>query len=96
MQVESDWDMVYLARTEGGGERGSVSWRVELEEGWEAGRVEVEVASTTFHSGRVVWQLCGGSSCLLPQPGKLLSIKQLTGGAPPGHLVSWPPGHLAT
>jgi len=40
---------------------------------------EVMVGSSTFSTGRVVWTLCGGTACLLPQSGVRLETDQLTG-----------------
>lgn len=80
-KVEADWNMVYLARREGSSEKGSITWKLSLEEteGLEVGRVEVTVASAAFHGARVVWQVCGGPACLLPQPGVPLVTDQLAG-----------------
>ena len=36
-----------------------------------------------FCLGRVIWQLCGDSSCLLPQPGSTMKTEQLNGKWPP-------------
>merc|ERR1712098_330364 len=58
---------------------GIVSWKFSLSQGVTVGKVEVLVGSTTFSTGRVVWTLCGGSSCLLPQPGVRLQTEQLSG-----------------
>ncbi|XP_078460267.1 peptide-N(4)-(N-acetyl-beta-glucosaminyl)asparagine amidase isoform X1 [Lampetra fluviatilis] len=56
-KVETDWNMVYLARTEGSnGAR--VSWRFDLAgSGMEAGEVSVAVSSTTFHGAIVTWEI---------------------------------------
>ena len=78
-KVEADWDKVYLARTEGSQEKGSISWKISLEENLEVGKVEVIVQSTTFHGGKVLWQLCAETQCLLPQPGITLETEQLSG-----------------
>ena len=78
-KVEADWDKVYLARTEGSQEKGSISWKISLEDNLEVGKVEVIVQSTTFHGGKVLWQLCTENQCLLPQPGLTLETEQLSG-----------------
>jgi len=78
-KVEADWNKVYLARVEGNCEKGSVCWKFVLPKGVEVGRVEVMVGSSTFSTGRVVWTLCGGTACLLPQSGVRLETDQLTG-----------------
>jgi peptide-N4-(N-acetyl-beta-glucosaminyl)asparagine amidase len=77
--VENDWNMVYLSRTEGSPGKGSVTWKLKLPAGFEAGHVELLINSTVFKTGSVVWQLCGENSCLLPQPGVNLQTDQLTG-----------------
>ena len=41
--------------------------------------IELDVSSTTFEGGRVVWQLCGGSACLLPSPGQTMKSEGLAG-----------------
>ena len=78
-KVEADWDKVYLARTEGSQEKGYISWKISLEDNLKVGKVEVIVQSTTFHGGKVLWQLCAESQCLLPQPGIILETEQLSG-----------------
>ena len=41
----------------------------------EMGKVEVIVQSTTFHGGKVLWQICTENQCLLPQPGVHVIMK---------------------
>ena len=45
----------------------------------ENGQVEVIVHSTTFHGGKVLWQICTENQCLLAQPGVTLHTEQLSG-----------------
>ena len=78
-KVEADWDKVYLARSEGSLEKGSISWKILLVDNLEMGKVEVIVQSTTFHGGKVLWQICTENQCLLPQPGVTLHTEQLSG-----------------
>lgn len=37
--------------------------------------VDLDVNSKTYENGRVIWQLCGGNSCLLPSSGKTKLLK---------------------
>ncbi len=41
--------------------------------------IELDVGSKTFEDGRVVWQLCGGATCLLPLSGSTLRSEALVG-----------------
>jgi len=64
--------MMYLARTEGSS-KSSISWELNLDDSeLTVKSIELDVNSTTFESGRVVWQLCGGNACLLPSPGSTM------------------------
>jgi len=78
-KVEPDWHKVYLARCEGNDEKGSITWKFQLPEGYVAGKVELLVNSTVFESGRVIWQLCGENACLMPQSATNLETEQLIG-----------------
>jgi len=78
---EHDWKKVYLARTEGCTEskKGTISWKFKIPDEARISDVKLLVQSEVFQSGRIVWQLCGESACLLPQPGKQLQSAQLNG-----------------
>jgi len=78
-KVEGDWNKAYLSRTEGNNEKGSIAWKFKVPEGYACGQIELLVTSTVFKTGRVIWQLCGDSSCLLPQPGSTMKTEQLNG-----------------
>lgn len=78
-KVEHDWGMMYLARTEGSS-KSSISWELNLDESeLTVKSIELDVNSTTFENGRVVWQLCGGNACLLPSPGSTMKSEGLAG-----------------
>ncbi|CAN9504156.1 unnamed protein product [Ophioblennius macclurei] len=56
-KLETDWQMVYIARTEGSSV-GRVSWKFDLASaGMKIKSVSVMTTSQTFHSGKVCWQL---------------------------------------
>lgn len=77
---ERDWKMVYLSRKDNTG-TGMISWTISLEgTDLTVQSVELDVASTTFHGAKVIWQLWGGGSVsLLPTPGTTLKTEQLCG-----------------
>ncbi len=57
-----------------------MTWEIDLSDtGLCVQSIELDVNSKTFESGRVVWQLCGGSACLLPSPGSTLRSDGLAG-----------------
>ena len=57
-----------------------MSWKVDLAgTGLTVGHVSLLAGSRVYATGRVVWQLCGGVACLLPQPGVQLETDQLAG-----------------
>ena len=80
-KVETDWNMVYLARLEGSDreQQGEIEWRVKAREGERISRVVLRVESTVYHGASVRWQLCGGDICLMPRPGSQLDTNQLAG-----------------
>jgi len=78
-KVEADWNMVYVARVEGNCDKGEVTWKFKMQEGMVVRRVRLVVGSSCYEDGVVVWQLCGGSACLLPAPGQELDTEQLAG-----------------
>ena len=78
-KVEHDWDMVYLARTEGT-TKASITWAVDLNNtNLSVKTVELLVNSKTYETGRVIWQLCGATQCILPMPGVTLNSEQMSG-----------------
>merc|ERR1740128_1313824 len=80
LKIEHDHNMMYLARTDDGSNApGSITWKFRAPEGYVTGTVKLIVNSTVFKTGLVVWQLCGETTCLLPQPGTLLDTDQLIG-----------------
>uniref|UniRef100_A0A8C6TQZ2 Peptide-N(4)-(N-acetyl-beta-glucosaminyl)asparagine amidase n=1 Tax=Neogobius melanostomus TaxID=47308 RepID=A0A8C6TQZ2_9GOBI len=61
-KVESDWQMVYLARTEGSS-AGRVSWKFDFSPvGMKIKSVTVTAHSQTFQSGTVCWKLQSGQT----------------------------------
>ena len=48
---------VYIAREEGCGGPGRAVWRAAAGPGRQVDRLRVRVGSTTFHTGRVQWQV---------------------------------------
>jgi len=78
-KVESDWNMVYIARNEGNCGQGEVEWKFVMREGYTIDRVILDVDSTCFKTGTVRWQLCSDSICLMPSPGVQLDTRQMAG-----------------
>ena len=80
-KVETDWNMVYLARVEGSEreQQGEVEWRFSVGEEATVSRVVVSVESCCYHGASVRWTLCGGEVCLMPTPGTELDTAQLAG-----------------
>ena len=67
---EFDWGQNYLARTEGSA-KAALKWELDLSEcKMSVQSIELDVGSATYENGRVIWQLCGGSVCLLPMSGE--------------------------
>ena len=76
---EHDWNMVYLARTEGSS-KASITWCLDLSDTHLSVKtVELLVQSKTYENGRVIWQLCGATQCILPMPGVTLNSEQMSG-----------------
>jgi hypothetical protein len=44
-KVESDWNMVYVARGEGNCDKGEVTWKFRMREGWVVKKVKLLVGS---------------------------------------------------
>ena len=80
-KVETDWNMVYLARLEGSArdQQGEVEWVVKMREGEVVDRVVLRLESTVYQGASVRWQLCGGDICLMPRSGAELDTNQLAG-----------------
>ncbi|MBN3325671.1 NGLY1 amidase, partial [Atractosteus spatula] len=56
-KVENDWQMVYIARTEGSSS-GNIRWKFDCgPAGLKIRSVSVRVSSKTFHSGKVSWRI---------------------------------------
>ena len=71
---ELDWGQIYLARAEGTS-KSSLAWEIDLSDSnLSVKSIELDVNSETFENGRVLWQVCGGTQCLLPMSGKLVSF----------------------
>ena len=50
--------------------KSTVKWELDLSDTkMSVMTIELDVNSTTYENGRVIWQLCGGNSCLLPSSG---------------------------
>nr|XP_020476497.1 peptide-N(4)-(N-acetyl-beta-glucosaminyl)asparagine amidase [Monopterus albus] len=61
-KVEKDWQMVYIARTEGSA-TGIISWKFDFAPvGMKIKSVSIMASSQTFHSGKVSWQLQSGQN----------------------------------
>ena len=53
-----------------GSEKSSISWTLDVSDtDLTVKSVELDVESSVFETGRIVWQLCGGTICLMPLPG---------------------------
>ncbi|XP_068189851.1 peptide-N(4)-(N-acetyl-beta-glucosaminyl)asparagine amidase [Antennarius striatus] len=79
-KVESDWQMVYIARTENSSV-GMISWKFDLGQvGLKIKLVSVMVHSQTFHSGKVCWHLQAGQTMTeFSGDGKMQSFPSLSG-----------------
>ncbi|KAJ8304846.1 hypothetical protein KUTeg_018429 [Tegillarca granosa] len=92
-KVEHDWNMVYLARTEGS-PTAAVTWKFDFT-GLKIERIELCISSSIYENGNVSWRLCSKDQCV-NQKYKLVTDLQgseemtltatLTGGK--GH-VAW-------
>nr|XP_040043898.1 peptide-N(4)-(N-acetyl-beta-glucosaminyl)asparagine amidase [Gasterosteus aculeatus aculeatus] len=81
-KVENDWQMVYIARTEGSSV-GKVSWKFDFSPaGLKIKSVSITASSQTFHSGEVCWHLQAGQSTTeFPGDGKTQSFQSLSGSS---------------
>lgn len=77
---ENDWQMVYIARTEGSS-MGRISWKFDFAPaGMKIKSVSVMASSQTFHSGKVCWQLQAGQiTTEFSGDGKMQSFQSLSG-----------------
>ncbi|XP_051520399.1 peptide-N(4)-(N-acetyl-beta-glucosaminyl)asparagine amidase-like isoform X2 [Myxocyprinus asiaticus] len=78
---EHDWQMVYLARTEGSSS-GRISWKLDCAPaGMKIKTASVKAFSQTFHSGHVRWSLSSAQTTIeFPGDGELHSAASLSGG----------------
>ncbi|KAK7124588.1 hypothetical protein R3I94_018836 [Phoxinus phoxinus] len=78
---EEDWQMVYLARTEGSS-FGRISWKFNCAPvGMKIKSTSVRALSQTFHSGSVRWSLHSAETTIeFPGDGELHSSSRLSGG----------------
>ncbi|XP_073319657.1 peptide-N(4)-(N-acetyl-beta-glucosaminyl)asparagine amidase [Pagrus major] len=81
-KVEDDWQMVYIARTEGSS-MGTISWKFDLAPaGLKIKSVSVMASSQTFHSGKVCWHLQTGQiTTEFSGDGKMQSFQSLSGSS---------------
>ncbi|XP_070777834.1 peptide-N(4)-(N-acetyl-beta-glucosaminyl)asparagine amidase [Enoplosus armatus] len=81
-KVESDWQMVYVARTEGSS-LGSISWKFDFAPaGMKIKSVSVMARSQTFHSGKVCWHVQAGQiTTEFSGDGKMQSFQSLSGSS---------------
>lgn len=78
---ENDWQMVYLARTEGSA-FGKISWKFDCTSvGMKIKSASVRAFSQTFHSGNVRWSLRSAQTTIeFPGDGEMHSATNLSGG----------------
>ncbi|KAL6100090.1 ngly1 [Pungitius sinensis] len=81
-KVEDDWQMVYIARTQGSSV-GKISWKFDFSSAaLKIKSVSVTASSQTFHSGEVCWHLqAGPSTTEFPGDGKPQSFQSLAGSS---------------
>lgn len=81
-KVENDWQMVYIARTEGSSV-GRICWKFDFaQEGLKIKSVSVMASSQTFHSGNVCWHLQAGQiTTEFSGDGKMQSFQSLSGSS---------------
>ncbi|XP_028252418.1 peptide-N(4)-(N-acetyl-beta-glucosaminyl)asparagine amidase isoform X2 [Parambassis ranga] len=79
-KVENDWQMVYIARTEGSS-MGRISWKFDFAPaGMKIKSVSIMASSQTFHSGNVCWHLQSDQiTTEFPGDGKMQSFASLCG-----------------
>uniref|UniRef100_A0A8C3G5Z2 Peptide-N(4)-(N-acetyl-beta-glucosaminyl)asparagine amidase n=1 Tax=Cyclopterus lumpus TaxID=8103 RepID=A0A8C3G5Z2_CYCLU len=81
-KVEQDWQMVYIARTEGS-PVGKVCWKFDFSPaGMKIKSFSIMASSQTFHSGKVCWLLeAGQSTTEFSGDGKMQSVQSLSGSS---------------
>ncbi|XP_054462106.1 peptide-N(4)-(N-acetyl-beta-glucosaminyl)asparagine amidase [Anoplopoma fimbria] len=81
-KVENDWQMVYIARTEGSSV-GKICWKFDFSQaGMKIKSVSIMASSQTFHSGKVCWHLQAGQSTTeFSGDGKMQSFQSLSGSS---------------
>ncbi|KAM4539534.1 peptide-N(4)-(N-acetyl-beta-glucosaminyl)asparagine amidase isoform 2-T2 [Odontesthes bonariensis] len=81
-KVESDWQMVYIARTEGSSV-GRISWKFDfLPAGMKIESVSIMASCQTFHTGKVFWHLQSGQIITeFSGDGKMQSFPCLSGSS---------------
>ncbi|XP_039676122.1 peptide-N(4)-(N-acetyl-beta-glucosaminyl)asparagine amidase [Perca fluviatilis] len=81
-KVEDDWQMVYIARTEGSS-MGKISWKFDFAPaGMKIKSVSIMASSQTFHSGKVCWHLQAGQiTTEFSGDGKMQSFQSLSGSS---------------
>uniref|UniRef100_UPI0037E912B6 peptide-N(4)-(N-acetyl-beta- glucosaminyl)asparagine amidase n=1 Tax=Semicossyphus pulcher TaxID=241346 RepID=UPI0037E912B6 len=80
--LESDWKMVYIARTEGSSQ-GQISWKFDFAPaGMKIRSLSIMASSQTFHSGKVCWHLQAGQITTdFSGDGKLQSFQSVSGSS---------------
>ncbi|XP_019946176.2 peptide-N(4)-(N-acetyl-beta-glucosaminyl)asparagine amidase [Paralichthys olivaceus] len=80
--VENDWQMVYMARTEGSSV-GRMSWKFDFAAvGMKIKSVSIRTISQTFHTGKVCWSLQSGQATTeFSGDGKMQSFPSLSGSS---------------
>ncbi|XP_042363102.1 peptide-N(4)-(N-acetyl-beta-glucosaminyl)asparagine amidase [Plectropomus leopardus] len=81
-KVEEDWQMVYIARSEGSSE-GRISWKFDFAPGgMKIKSVSILASSQTFHSGKVCWHLQAGQiTTEFSGDGKMQSFQSVSGSS---------------
>ncbi|XP_036949635.1 peptide-N(4)-(N-acetyl-beta-glucosaminyl)asparagine amidase [Acanthopagrus latus] len=81
-KVEDDWQMVYIARTDGSS-TGRISWKFDLAPAdLKIKSVSVMASSQTFHSGKVCWHLQTGQiTTEFSGDGKMHSFQSVSGSS---------------
>lgn len=81
-KVEEDWQMVYIARTEGSS-TGRISWKFDFSPvAMKMKSVSIMAGSQTFHSGKVCWHLQAGQiTTEFTGDGKMQSFQSLSGSS---------------